>query len=125
MAAAAPPSADSGLAFDFFAEDTTLAGAASPGTDYFSDAVEVLEFYRLQLLVLVSAVTESATVTMMVQASMDLTQWRDHVISFSPSVGDVVEEVREGLARFVRLKVTVVGANWTATLRARGVARYQ
>lgn len=59
------------------------------------------------------------------QSSMDLTTWRDYPVTFTPSVGTVLAEVVNDFARYVRLKLAVISADGTATLWAKGIARWK
>jgi hypothetical protein len=107
----------------FFAKYSTLAGVASPGTEYFSDPYEVTSYKTCVLEAYNGGVTQSATISVQPQQSSDLITWADKGSAIAPTAGTVATVTVSDPARYLRLKVTIVGANGTVTFWAKAVAR--
>ena len=102
----------------FFPKYTTLV----TGT-YYSDPYEVTGYKTVSAEVNNTAIINSATVTARVQASSDLITWTDIGSDMTPSAGASTTQDNSDTARYVRLKVVIGGANATAAIWAKAVAR--
>ena len=102
----------------FFPKYTTLV----TGT-YYSDPFEVTGYKSIAAQVGNAAVINSSTVNGQLQESSDLLTWTDIGAGVTPTAGNVGSEDLSDPARYVRMRIIIGGANSTATMWGRAVAR--
>ena len=107
----------------FFAKNTTLVGAASPGQAYPSDPYEVTAFKTVVVETLLSQVANSATVVVQMQQSSDLQEWSNVGSAMALAVGTIATVTVTDPARYLRALATVTGADGVATFWVKGVCR--
>ena len=107
----------------FFVKYTTLAGVANPGQTYYSDPYDITAFRTVVLEAYNAGVTESATISVQPQQSSDLITWSDKGGALTPTSGNVSTVAITDAARYLRLKVTITGADGTVTFWAKAVGR--
>lgn len=107
----------------FFAKYTSLSGSATPGTKYYSDPYDVTSYKTVILEGYNGGRTSTATISIQAQQSSDLITWSSLGSAIAPTVGNVASVTLTDPARYVRLEVTIVGADGTVTFWAKAVAR--
>lgn len=107
----------------FFAKYSSLSGSASPGTDYYSDPYDVTGYKTIVLEGYNAGRISTATISIQAQQSSDLITWSSLGSSIGPSVSSVASVTLSDPARYVRLKVTILGADGSVTFWAKAVAR--
>lgn len=107
----------------FFPKYTCLVGVASPGEDYYSDPYDVTSYKTVSIEALAKAVAASATVAVQMEESSDMITWSDMGSSMALTPGTPSLADNTSPARYIRAKVTVVGADGVVTLWVKGVAR--
>jgi hypothetical protein len=110
----------------FFPKYSTLVGAASPGIDYYSDPFEVTGYKTVTAETGFGGAVGSAAISARMQQSSDLITWTSFGSAMEPASQAVpVQETEQDPARYVRLKVNILGAGQSPSLTfwAKAVAR--
>jgi hypothetical protein len=102
----------------FFPKYTTLV----EGT-YYSDPYELTSYKTAQVEIVNVAVINSATVTLQMEQSSDLTTWTNLGGTSVPTAGNVASSSLSGTSRYVRAKVTIGASGSSATIWCKAVAR--
>ena len=107
----------------FFPKYASLCGAGAPGTAYASDPFDVTAFKTVVLEVLFAGSTAGAAISLQLQESSDLITWSNVGAPLAPAVGALASVTESDLARYIRVVMTVTGADDVVSIWVKAVCR--
>ena len=107
----------------FFVKYTSLAGSGAPGTVYTSDPYEVVAYKSVVLEVLFAGGTGGSAISAQLQGSSDLITWTNVGTPLAPTAGNLASATATDTPRYLRVVVTVTGADDVVTLWVKAVCR--
>jgi hypothetical protein len=107
----------------FFPKYSSFAGATAPGTIYYSDPFDVTQWKSVAAETMFAGASGSPTISAIMEQSSDLLKWSDFSTAMAPGVTESALRTASDPARYIRLKLTVVGASTVAVVWAKAVCR--